>query len=599
MALKWLMWKGEGIHIQHARNMGEKVITVGSRSYKVDGYHEETKTVFEFFGCYYHGCPVCYRDREKKPAGFCQTMEDAYQETLTRVAELEKAGYEVVTVWECEVKRMLKEDPEMAEFFEKTEIPQPINPRDALKGGRTNATRLLYECKPGEKMGYVDVVSLYPWGVKWTEFPVGHPEIITENFQPITAESNPYFGLISCTIVPARKLLHPVLPYACNGKLYFPLCRTCARLQAKDFCTHTDEERALTGTWVSTELNKALQMGYRVVKVHSVWHYSETDKHDGKDQDTGLFTKYINCFLKLKIEASGWPSWVKTDADRSKFLQECYDREGIVLDPEKIQKNSGLRSLAKLCLNSFWGKFGQRPNLPKDEFVIDPAKFSNLIFDDSNIVHNVQVLNESMVHVTYSKTEEEVPIMGHSNPVIAAFTTANCRLRLYEELEKLGECVAYFDTDSCIYITRDAAEYQPALGSFLGDMTDELEDYGCGSYIDQFVGAGAKNYAFRVRKPDGSTATKVKIRGFTLNYHAAAHLNLENLRRKVEAFVQHGEKQKTLIVQPQIQRTKERQLVTADVGKEYSVVYDKRWVLDDFSTLPFGYCMETAPIHYG
>lgn len=42
------------------------------------------------------------------------------------------------------------------------------------------------------------------------------------------------------------------------------------------------------------------------------------------------------------------------------------------------------------------------------------------------------------------------------------------------------------------------------------------------------------------------------------------------------------------IVQPQIARTKDRQLVTMDQSKEYGVVYDKRWVLPDFNTLPYG-----------
>ena len=31
-------------------------------------------------------------------------------------------------------------------------------------------------------------------------------------------------------------------------------------------------------------------------------------------------------------------------------------------DPTKIQKNPGLRTLAKMMLNSMWGKFGQRTN---------------------------------------------------------------------------------------------------------------------------------------------------------------------------------------------------------------------------------------------
>lgn len=106
--------------------------------------------------------------------------------------------------------------------------------------------------------------SLYPWGVKWTKYPVGHPVVITEGFAPITAKKNPYFGVIKCTVVPPRKLLHPVLPYPSKGKLLFPLCRTCAETRRAGFCDHSDAERALTHAWISTELDKALQMGYEV-----------------------------------------------------------------------------------------------------------------------------------------------------------------------------------------------------------------------------------------------------------------------------------------------------------------------------------------------
>jgi hypothetical protein len=28
--------------------------------YNVDGYDSETKTVYEFYGCFSHGCPRCY-----------------------------------------------------------------------------------------------------------------------------------------------------------------------------------------------------------------------------------------------------------------------------------------------------------------------------------------------------------------------------------------------------------------------------------------------------------------------------------------------------------------------------------------------------------
>ena len=58
---------------------------------------------------------------------------------------------------------------------------------------------------------------------KYGEYPIGHPQIITENFAPLSE----YFGLVKCFVLPPRSLYHPVLPYRTQGKLIFPLCRTC------------------------------------------------------------------------------------------------------------------------------------------------------------------------------------------------------------------------------------------------------------------------------------------------------------------------------------------------------------------------------------
>ena len=72
------------------------------------------------------------------------------------------------------------------------------------------------------------------------------------------------------------------------------------------------------------------------------------------DPSSAIFGQYVDTFLKLKAQASGWPSWVQTEEDKDRFIREYEEAEGIKLDPAEIKKNAGLRSLAKLCLNSFW-----------------------------------------------------------------------------------------------------------------------------------------------------------------------------------------------------------------------------------------------------
>ena len=107
-------------------------------------------------------------------------------------------------------------------------------------------------------------------------------------------------------------------------------------------------------------MQKAVEKGYRILNIYEVYHWSKTSQYDPVTKTGGLFTSYINMFLKIKQEASGRPVWVQTEADLERYIDMYEEREGIRLDPDKIEVNPGLRSLAKLLLNSFWGKFGQR-----------------------------------------------------------------------------------------------------------------------------------------------------------------------------------------------------------------------------------------------
>lgn len=162
-------------------------------------------------------------------------------------------------------------------------------------------------------------LSFYPWTNKYCEYPIGHPEIYSENFGPL----EDYFGLIKCTVLPPRGLYHPVLPYRSNNKLTFPLCRTCADSMQQHPCHHSDEERAISGTWVSIELMKAIEKGYHVVHVAQVWHFPEKSDE--------LFRLYIDKFLKIKQESSGFPSWCITEDEKQQYIRDYRENEGITL----------------------------------------------------------------------------------------------------------------------------------------------------------------------------------------------------------------------------------------------------------------------------
>lgn len=215
MAYKWLSYLAQEkqINIQHGRNMGEKHIG----PYKVDGYYEQgdNKIVLEFHGCFWHGCPKCFSKTTLNPVND-KNMGELYARTMEKKQFIEQNGYSYVSIWECDFKRDMEKDEDMKEYVDSLEIVSPLEPRDAFFGGRTEAFKLYEEASENKKIKYYDVTSLYPWVNKTGKIPLGHPEIITENFKDITC----YEGLIKCKVLPPQGLHIPVLPAKCNGKLY-------------------------------------------------------------------------------------------------------------------------------------------------------------------------------------------------------------------------------------------------------------------------------------------------------------------------------------------------------------------------------------------
>jgi G:T-mismatch repair DNA endonuclease (very short patch repair protein) len=76
------MEQTHGCRIMHARN-GREVRLPDLPQYSVDGYCPETRTVFEFYGCYYHGCP-CKSFRDVKMQGW-ETLSPRYERTMSRL----------------------------------------------------------------------------------------------------------------------------------------------------------------------------------------------------------------------------------------------------------------------------------------------------------------------------------------------------------------------------------------------------------------------------------------------------------------------------------------------------------------------------------
>ena len=102
-SIQWLEYvaKNWKIPIHHAMSGhgGERWI----EKRPVDGYNHEKNLVLQYHGCYWHGCPKCYPDRNKIIDRGDKTREDLFLATKRRTAYLRKAGYKVIECWACEV----------------------------------------------------------------------------------------------------------------------------------------------------------------------------------------------------------------------------------------------------------------------------------------------------------------------------------------------------------------------------------------------------------------------------------------------------------------------------------------------------------------
>lgn len=97
-----------------------------------------------------------------------------------------------------------------------------------------------------------------------------------------------FFSMVKVAISPPRCLLHPVLPYIYNGRIKFPLCRSCAEAEASIQCTCDDWQRVITGTWCTPELDKVVEKGYVITKTCEVLQFDQTIRYDPARREGGL-----------------------------------------------------------------------------------------------------------------------------------------------------------------------------------------------------------------------------------------------------------------------------------------------------------------------
>jgi len=260
---------------------------------------------------------------------------------------------------------------------------------ESYYGGRTEAFKRGHI----KNMKLYDINSLYP-SVMRKQYP--NPNSVRIEKKNCSIDKIKEFeGVSTLTITTPTDLRYPLLPRRCDKtkKLTFPL-------------------GTFKGTFTHIEIRKALEIGYKINKIHKTVWYKKTF-YPFRDFVKDMYN------LRLKYKEQGNP----------------------------------LELSVKLIMNSLYGKFASKhmndtqffnKSLMSDEELV---QFENLPKIDDKLKDGRK---EIVMHDddTGMITEKSICKSSFVFPILASYTTAYARLLLYDYLTKYE--ALYCDTDSIV-----------------------------------------------------------------------------------------------------------------------------------------------------
>ncbi len=136
-----------GNNIQHRLNGGEKQL--GRKRIRVDGWCPKTQTVYQFQGCYYHGHSCELNTAQVNTR--VQTSMPALAEHTKKISDyLEKLGYNVIEIKECEWREMKKTNNDVKLFLNNRKKTKWTNPTPI------STDKILTDIKRGRLFGVVE-----------------------------------------------------------------------------------------------------------------------------------------------------------------------------------------------------------------------------------------------------------------------------------------------------------------------------------------------------------------------------------------------------------------------------------------------------------
>ena len=478
-AIDWLerIMKNEEIHIKHRMNSTHEYFDYEIQQF-ADGYHVETQTCYVCLDCSIWGCENChYHKMNHEPETLhpyfpSMNYQEVYEMTEGIIHQWQNRG--AIVVRKCQIQRR-----DMTPYEQKCYIMHPMS--TYFYGGRTEVFQLYYNSKAttDQKLQYHDVCSLYPYVCAFKELPNGEPQfILGPHIEPDRLfhlnRHIKYWGYISCRVKPNPDCLIGFLPSRKEGgRLQFSL-----------------EEQ--DGCWGLEELELAWRQGYQILEIYGIIHWDPDQRSDQ------LFRPYVDFFLRMKQESEGWKKLGASQNEPSEEEQDqiaatLFESNGRIgqIRKERVKKNPVKRMLAKLFLNSLWGKFAQKPESEVHTTIYGLKQFYRIWRDKHIIQSSIQFrqINSEIFKVIYEINNEYVRSNSRGNMALAAKVTEHARCELHKQMLRIGpERILYCDTDSLIFHWPKEGEDLTGIG--LGKWTNEYPD----DTIEEFYALAPKFY---------------------------------------------------------------------------------------------------------
>jgi hypothetical protein len=247
--------------------------------------------------------------------------------------------------------------------------------RNAYFGGRTEIFRMIAPEIKDDYYYYYDINSLYPFVMKKYSYPISQPIVFNSPDKNIYMETD---GITKAHVIAPDDLYIPVLP---------------SKIKLKSDNKLMFVTGSFDGYWDNHLLRKAKELGYSIepLKTYSF-------------QSDYIFKEFVDNFYSIK---------------------------------QNTEKDTPMYLIAKLLMNSLYGKYGQR-------------QISESMIKDPDPDTDKYTVKDFDIETGWARVEEEGKGKSYL-PQISIHVTAMAQLWLYESLQQIlekGYKIFYCDTDS-------------------------------------------------------------------------------------------------------------------------------------------------------